>query len=742
MTAIAPSCSIFAKRRPFFLPSAPTRALILLVGFFAWAGPIFGHAGTGTASSVQPRDARHDTWVSSRLHAATQWSAYRAVLSVPGGTASYQFSISHGALPHGLSLNPKTGVIAGTPTTVGRAVFTVLGSDPKGKIGRRRLSLVVVQSTAPVAITISPSSRAIISGGSQQFTSTVRETNNTAVKWSASAGKISSAGLFSAPSVTSKTTVVVKTTSVADPSVEAAAEVTVTPPAPVPPPPQASGAADNRYCNPGDEPTFGATDSPANLPQRCINTALSNTPSPGKQTLVAAGGNLTSALKDASCGDVILVQAGATFKGPITLPAKNCDAAHWITIRTSAPDSSLPGEGTRLTPCYAGVSSLPGRPTYSCSSPKNVMAKIEIASGGGAITAAPDADHYRIIGLEVTRQAGTGVAFGLVSLSAADHLIFDRVWIHGTALDETTRGIYLGDSTSVAVVDSYLNDFHCISLTGSCTDAQTINGGNSFLPTGPYKIVNNFLEAAAENILLGGSNGSTVPADIEIRRNHMFKPMTWMPGAPNFIGKSFIVKNLFEIKNAERLLLEGNVMENSWGGFSQQGWGIVITPRGSWAATRDITIRYNTISHVGAGFQICATQDQLSDRTWVDSLASERLSIHDVTVNDMSAQTYTGNGVGFQISSAFTVNPPLNSLTINHVTMLTDPVHTLMIIGSSRQNPVLPFDITFTNNLAVAGQYSVWSTGGTIGAGVRTRSQTTPSLPTRAARDHGQTATC
>ncbi len=52
-------------------------------------------------------------------------------------------------------------------------------------------------------------------------------------------------------------------------------------------------------------------------------------------------------------------------------------------------------------------------------------------------------------------------------------------------------------------------------------------------------------------------------------------------------------------------------MEDSWGGFSQVGWGIVITPRGSWAADRDITIRYNKISHIGSGFQICASPDQL-----------------------------------------------------------------------------------------------------------------------------------
>jgi hypothetical protein len=61
--------------------------------------------------------------------------------------------------------------------------------------------------------------------------------------------------------------------------------------------------------------------------------------------------------------------------------------------------------------------------------------------------------------------------------------------------------------------------------------------GNSLLPDGTYKIVNNFLEAAGENILWGGAPGSTVPTDIEIRRNHMFKPLNWMPRSDNFIAQ-------------------------------------------------------------------------------------------------------------------------------------------------------------------------------------------------------------
>ena len=103
-------------------------------------------------------------------------------------------------------------------------------------------------------------------------------------------------------------------------------------------------------------------DGPAELPRVYIQTAMANTPAPGTTITVNSGGDLQSALNSANCGDTITLQAGATFTGVFTFPAKTCDDNHWVIVRTSAPDSALPAEGSRLTPCYAGVSSLPGRP--------------------------------------------------------------------------------------------------------------------------------------------------------------------------------------------------------------------------------------------------------------------------------------------------------------------------------------------------------------------------------------------
>src|SRR5579859_2068754 len=124
-------------------------------------------------------------------------------------------------------------------------------------------------------------------------------------------------------------------------------------------------------------------DGPAELPREYVNSSLKDTPAGGKTWMVHSGESLEPILGKAACGDVIQLQAGASFSGNVVVPAKNCDDSHWIILRTSAPDASLPAEGTRLTPCYAGTASLPGRPAFNCKSSINVLARVEF-NGGGA----------------------------------------------------------------------------------------------------------------------------------------------------------------------------------------------------------------------------------------------------------------------------------------------------------------------------------------------------------------------
>jgi hypothetical protein len=454
----------------------------------------------------------------------------------------------------------------------------------------------------------------------------------------------------------------------------------------------------------------------AELPRIYLKTDLADTPAPGKVHTIKAGDNLQAALDQAACGDILSLEVGATFSGRFLLPRKNCNDSHWIILRTSAADSDLPAEGSRLTPCYAGVASLPGRPDFHCGSAKNILARLVFAgkAGSGPIVLAAGANHYRLEGLEITRADNENSITALIGPEArapADHIVLDRLWIHGTAQGETTRGLFLTGMASVAVVDSYFSDFHCISGTGSCTDAQAIGGGGGGLPSGPYKIVNNFLEASGENILFGGGPATITPADIEIRHNHFFKPLIWKPGQPGFVGgssgKPFIVKNLFELKNAQRVLFEGNILDNSWGGVGQTGFALVLTPRNQnsqcpLCRVTDITLRNSIIRHMGSGMSIA---NDASD-TGAIAAAGQRYSIHDLIFDDIDADAYKGFGAFAMILSHA---PPIQDVAIDHITAF--PSRVAIIVGADRERP-LPSNFSITNSILGAGERDVTSAGG------------------------------
>ncbi|HST11282.1 MAG TPA: Ig domain-containing protein [Terriglobales bacterium] len=461
------------------------------------------------------------------------------------------------------------------------------------------------------------------------------------------------------------------------------------------------------------------TDGPAELPRVYMKSSVADTPAPGATHAVKTSAALQAALNSAKCGDTIALQAGTTFKGQFVFPAKNCDDNHWIVVRTSAADTALPPEGSRVTPCYAGVASLPGRPSFGCTKASNVLAKIAFsATGSGPIIMGAGANHYRLTGLEITRDKTRTLVYNLFISEkdgTFDHIVVDRSWVHGTAQDETTRGMMLSSGTYVAVVDSFFSDFHCIALSGACGDSQAIAGGLGPNPMGPFKIVNNFLEAAGENVLFGGGGAERSPEDIEIRRNYFYKPLNWMKGQADFVGgrdgHPFIVKNHFELKNGVRVLFEGNVLENSWGGFSQAGFSILLTPKNQnnncpICVVHDVTIRYNTIDHAGDGFQIAnvaSVAGGLSMGLW-------NVSIHDVVMDDISGKAYVGGGHLFQQSSSNHVSV-LHDIAISHVTAFNkDHGAAMFVVGNDKSFPEM-YGFVWSNNI-LSGTGGIATTGG------------------------------
>jgi len=466
-------------------------------------------------------------------------------------------------------------------------------------------------------------------------------------------------------------------------------------------------------------------DGPARLPIATVATSITDTPAQGSVITVEAGGDLQAALDSVQCGDIIKLQAGATFTGTFRFPALHCDNQHWVIVRTSAPDSALPPEGNRVTPCYAGVASLVGRPRFSCANPTNALARLVARSVVGPVIFQSGANHYRLMGLEIVRMEGSKSAIVLIALKPggqAHDIVLDRSWLHGSAQDETRVGFRLSGMKSVGIVDSYFSDFHCTAITGACLEAHAVSGGTGHHQDGPYKIENNFLEASGQAIMFGGGTASTTPADITIRFNHFFKPWQWMKGNSPFqggpSGNPFIVRHAMELKNAVRLLAENNLIENVWGGFSELGTAVLLTPKNQRTKlgnvcpiceVTDITIRYTRISHAGGGIAInTALSAGGKDGGGAPAKAGARFSIHDIVLDDIS-QKYVGAGRLFELGNSWPRNP-LHTVNISHITGFPDPEAGMLSLNNLTSNPEM-YGFVFINNLVATGKHPVWGIG-------------------------------
>ncbi|MBV9183183.1 MAG: hypothetical protein JO356_17915, partial [Acidobacteria bacterium] len=192
---------------------------------------------------------------------------------------------------------------------------------------------VTVDALAGVAVSITPLQASLAPGATQQFSSTVSNSSNTTVSWSASKGTISASGLFTAPSVTTATNVIVVATSVADPTRSAQSSVSVSPLAPV----SISIAPKSVNVASGSAQQFSATVSNAS------NTAVTWSTSSGT---ISANGLFTA--PTVSGTTQVTVQA-------TSLADSTQSAQASVTITASQPPPPPPPAGGSADNTYCGA---------------------------------------------------------------------------------------------------------------------------------------------------------------------------------------------------------------------------------------------------------------------------------------------------------------------------------------------------------------------------------------------------
>jgi hypothetical protein len=512
----------------------------------------------------------------------------------------------------------------------------------------------------------------------------------------------------------------------------------------------------------------------------CLSAVLITTGSEAAVIVVPVGGNLQDAINKAVPGDVITLPAGATFVGNFVLPAKTNPNGLFITIKSAADAATLPAAGQRITPAYA--SRLP---------------KIKSPNIEPALQTAPSARFWLLQYLEFQ---ATDRGFGdIITLGSGDptvqrdralvpgDLTIDHCYIHGDPVTGQKRGIAL-NSGKTDIVDSYVSD---IKATG--IETQAIAGWNG---PGPYRILNNYLEGAGINFLIGGSDpgiANLVTDTIEFRKNHLAKPDLWRqpilamptnlkatvdsarsgalqgtvyfsvvavstvaldtpvfsrptaevavqmkgrgsvaltwnavvgatryrvyrnskPGLQNryleTTSNSFVdvgskdqlsggipaaarwtVKNLFELKNARNVTVDGNLLEYCWTD-AQNGYAVLFTPRNSdggapWTKVENVTFTNNIVRHAPGGINILG-RDYIYPSEQTKNIVIRNNLFYDVNNSwgDNLAWLLLGDGA--------------DGITIEHNTVVHGGSSLVLVYGAPTTNFV------YTQNMGSNNEY-------------------------------------
>src|SRR3954469_23899542 len=412
----------------------------------------------------------------------------------------------------------------------------------------------------------------------------------------------------------------------------------------------------------------------------------------GRQTVnVNTGRELKAALDNHNAGDVIVLAESATFRpvapeGSFMLRNRPLPAGQWVTIRSA---SRAFDQGGAVPPS-----------TRVDKANANVMPKIRAtAANAGAFRAESRAHGYRLIGLDIGIDDGVAQMGNLVELGSGRDtkveaepfdIAIDRCYLHGNDKGEFRRGIAL-NGVRLAVIDSYLENFH-----DSHSDSQAIGGWNG---AGPFKIVNNFLEAASENIMFGGGDPAIdglVPSDIEIRRNLSTKRLSWKTSG-------VAAKNAFELKNARRVLVDGNIFERVWTS-GQNGTAIVLKSanqdgRCTWCVTEYVTFSNNIVRDAASGVAINAAETGAKGMPL--PARANHIRITNVLFQNIGAPEWGTGGKLLRITNG------VSDVEITHVTSTGNPNGILDPQNTADLNP----NLVFKNNIVERKLYGIGAGG-------------------------------
>jgi hypothetical protein len=316
-------------------------------------------------------------------------------------------------------------------------------------------------------------------------------------------------------------------------------------------------------------------------------------PAHGATLSVASGGNLQFYLDAAQPGDVIEIPAGSRFIGQYNFPCKS----GMVTLRSGSALSD-----SRITPASA--------PLLGTIASPYAMYAVNLHK----------ACNWTLDGIRFEPNvAGAGE---VIALQDSNRIILRRLLFVVPSGQQQKRFI-AGNGTDVTLTQS-----HCQGVWISGQDSQCFAAWDG---AGPYRITDNYLEAASENVMFGGSDSAApdrVPADILVENNTFTKDLAWK-------GQPRNVKNLFELKSAKHVVIRKNTFEHNWVD-GQSGRAIVFTPRNQsgtapWTVIEDVIFELNVVRDTPSCLSVLGYDDfALSKQTTGIVIRNNELTCSDM----------------------------------------------------------------------------------------------------------------
>lgn len=398
----------------------------------------------------------------------------------------------------------------------------------------------------------------------------------------------------------------------------------------------------------------------------------------GRVHRVRAGGNLQAAVDAAEPGDVILLEPGAVFNG-VRLRRK-ATSAEWITIRTDATPTPT-GRRVMLADSarFARIQS-PGGNTPAIST--------EVSAAGYWLVNLDVAPHPTQSSLNTLVNVGDGGPAQNSLTQVPTRIVLDRMVIRGRPNFPLTRCIAL-QSAHTAVLNSAVVECHVKGF-----DSQAIVGWNG---PGPFLIENNLLEGAGENVMFGGATPAIAglnPSDIVIRGNYFHKPQSW------FTSNQWTVKNLLELKQGVRVLIQQNLFDGHWidaqSGFALIFWSVNQSNQAPWSETSNITFVENVLRNAPSGINLSIGYEH-------PAIPMSRVLVaRNVIYRLGSDGTYPGEGKTLQVLDG-----------VGHLHIIDNTIvgaHSTLFLAPDG-NPPRRENFVFSRNVGTFGFYGVFGSG-------------------------------